>query len=65
MYWVVRESVRKAMAKAAMKFNSREELIEGAKRISDIKYNFDNSDILKKSRLLETLGTQKRLGDYF
>ena len=63
--WVVRESVRKAMAKVGMKFDSREDLIEGAKRISDIKYNYDNSDILKRSRLLEDLGTQKRLNEFF
>ncbi len=40
--WVVRESVRKTLKKVAMKFNSRKELIEGAKKIGNNKFNTEN-----------------------
>lgn len=62
--WVVRESVRKAL-KNKMKFDSRKELLESAKKISQAKYNFDNSDILRRSQLLKTIKTQKRLVEWF
>ncbi len=63
--WVVRESVKKSLGNGAKKFNSREELINVAKQISQIKYNFDNSSILERSKLLKTLSTQRRLNDFF
>ncbi len=62
--WVVRESVRKALKKK-MEFASKEELIDGAKKISKIKYGFDCSQILQKSRLLEMIRTQKNLVEWF
>ena len=62
--WVVRESVRKALAKGAMKFDSREKLIDGGKKIGKIKYKFDYDGILKKSKLLKTIKTQKKLGEF-
>jgi len=62
--WVVRESVRKAL-KNKKKFDSRKELLESAKKISQAKYNFDNSDILRRSRLLKDIKTQKRLVEWF
>ncbi|MCK5149568.1 hypothetical protein KAJ87_01435 [Candidatus Pacearchaeota archaeon] len=62
--WVVRESVRKALEKK-MIFNSREELIESAKKIGKIKYNFDCSEIIKKSKLLNQIKTQKNLVEWF
>jgi hypothetical protein len=62
--WVVRESVRKALQKKII-FNSKEELLNGAKQISWIKYKFDNSEILARSKLLSQIKTQKKLGDFF
>ncbi len=62
--WVVRESVRKAL-KRRMEFVSKEELIDGAKKIGEIKYNFDCEGIIKKSRLLEQIKTQKNLVEWF
>ncbi len=62
--WVVRESVRKAMKKK-MRFDSREEIIDGVKKIGKIKYDFDCLEILNKSRLLEQIKTQRNLGDWF
>ncbi len=62
--WVVRESVRKAL-KRKMEFLSREDLIEGVKKIGNIKFNFDCSKILEKSKLLEDLGNQTKLKEWF
>jgi len=62
--WVVRESVRKALVNK-MKFSDENEMKESAKRISKIKYSFDNSDIMKKSILLNQIKTQKKLGEWF
>lgn len=62
--WVVRESVRKAL-KNKMKFSDDNELIESAKKIGQIRYHFDITEILKKSRLLNQLKTQKKLGEWF
>ncbi|MFH1608238.1 MAG: hypothetical protein ABIA78_03825 [archaeon] len=59
--WVVRESVKKAIAKGRMKFDSRKELIEGVKKIGKIKYDFDAEDILRRSRLLNEVKTQTNL----
>ena len=58
--WVVRESVRKAL-KNKMKFDSREELIESTKKIGNIKFKFSIDSILKKSKLLQKIKTQKNL----
>jgi hypothetical protein len=63
--WVVRESVRKAMNNAFWKFATKEELINSAKSIGKIKYNFDYSKIFNKSRVLNELKEQKRLIDWF
>jgi hypothetical protein len=62
--WVVRESVRKALNKK-IKFDSKEELIESAKKISKIKYNFDPSPIIERSKLLNQIKNQKRLQEWF
>ena len=61
--WVVRESVKKAL-KNMMKFTSREELIESVKKIGNIKYKFDFSEILNKSKLLKEKKEQKNLGEF-
>ncbi len=63
--WVVRESVRKALARGKIKFDSKEELLNGAKKIAKIKYDFDVGQVLKKSKLLEQVNTQKRLVEWF
>jgi hypothetical protein len=61
--WVVRESVRKALANK-MKFSDENEMKESAKKISKIKYNFDNSEIMKKSQLLNQIKSQKKLKEW-
>jgi DNA repair protein NreA len=63
--WVVRESVKKAIANGFRMFNSKEELIDAANKIGKVKYNFDYSDILVRSKLLKNLREQTRLIDWF
>lgn len=62
--WVVRESVKKAMTNKKLDFTKIDEMIESSKKIGMIKFGFDNSDILKRSRLLEQIRTQRSLGDW-
>ena len=61
--WVVRESVRRAMNKKIF-FASRTELIDGAKKIGQIKFSFDISEVLKKSKLLNDVLTQKKIMEW-
>lgn len=63
--WVVRESIRKALARGRMKFDSREELIDAARKISQVKYKFDNIGILGGNKLLKERRTQKNLMEWF
>jgi len=62
--WVVRESVKKALNKK-IKFSSKKELLDGAKGISKIKYQFDAENILKTSKLIRNLNLQKNLAEWF
>ncbi|MBU2503554.1 MAG: hypothetical protein KJ879_00670, partial [Nanoarchaeota archaeon] len=59
--WVVRESVRKALANRNLKFAERSELVESARKIGMIKFGFDPEKIIKKSKVLENLKTQTNL----
>jgi hypothetical protein len=63
--WVVRESVRKALKHRAMKFKSKSELIESAKKIGKIKFKFDYDSIFQRSRLLKQIKSQKNLQEWF
>ncbi len=63
--WVVRESVRKALAHRKLEFDKLEEILESSRKISMIKFGFDNKDILNKSKILENIKTQKSLRDWF
>ena len=62
--WVVRESVRKALGKK-ISFIDKNELIEGGKKIGEIKFNFNPEEILKRSKVLNDVLTQKRLANWF
>jgi DNA repair protein NreA len=62
--WVVRESVKKAL-KNKMKFSDENELKGSTKKIGKIKYNFDISEILNKSKLLNQIKTQTKLEKWF
>jgi len=60
--WVVRESVKKALNKK-INFNEEKEFKESLIKIGKIKYNFDVSKILAKSKLLKK--EQKSLKEFF
>ncbi len=62
--WVVRESVRKTLAKK-IELATKGELIENAKKIGEMKFNFDCSQILKRSRIMNEVLTQTRLANWF
>lgn len=62
--WVVRESVRKAF-NDFFEFESREELLKNAKKVSIEKFNFDPEIIYSKSNLIKIYGTQKNLLNWF
>lgn len=63
--WVCRESCRKTLNKDSLKFDSREELLESAKKVSFIKYGFNPDNVLKKSKLINNLVTQRTLSEFF
>ena len=63
--WVVRESVRKALENGPMKFISKEEFLEGAKKVGKIKYDFDSSEIYSRSWYLNVYSKQKRIDEWF
>jgi hypothetical protein len=63
--WVVRESVKKTMENRNFSFNNMKELLESARKIGMIKFGYDPSKILKRSRLLEQIKTQTTLGKWF
>ena len=62
--WVVRESVKKALNKK-IKFSSKKELLDSAKGISKIKYQFDTENIFKTSKLIRSINLQRNLTEYF
>lgn len=63
--WVVRESVKKAMVNKKFSFDNIKEMLESARKISMIKFGYDPSKILKKSKVLENIKTQTTLGKWF
>ena len=63
--WVVRESVRKALARTEMNFDSKKEFLEAVRKIGEIKYNFDPGYLFEQSKFLKEFGVQRRLEDWF
>ena len=59
------KSVKKALNKRGMNFDSRKELIESAKKIGKIKFKFDYETIFQRSLLLKKIKTQRNLKDWF
>lgn len=63
--WVVRESVKKALRNKKLDFQHMGKFIETTKKVGMIKFGYDPSDIIKKSKLLEKIKTQRSLRDWF
>tara|TARA_Y100000310_G_C20672579_1_gene811140 strand:- start:529 stop:1731 length:1203 start_codon:yes stop_codon:yes gene_type:complete len=62
--WVVRESVKKSL-KRKMTFASKEDLLNGTRKIGNIKFNFDCSDILKRSKIMNDVLAQMKVTKWF
>ncbi|MEK6926659.1 MAG: hypothetical protein AABW50_05265 [Nanoarchaeota archaeon] len=63
--WVVRESVRKALSFKKLDFQSLEEMLDSSRKVGMIKYGYDSLNIIKQSKLLNTVKTQKSLREWF
>ena len=63
--WVCREGCKKNLEGRPLKFHSKKELLNSAKIISNKKFNFDNSEIINRSKLIKNLNQQKNLIEFF
>ena len=59
--WVCREATRKAMHAKPLIFESKELLLEYAKKLAKKRFNYDIASLLKRSRLLPQVGRQQQL----
>lgn len=62
--WVVREATRKAMQNKPITFGDRDLLLTYVKHFARKRFGASVEEILKKSRLLDHVLVQKRLGDF-
>ena len=63
--WVVREAMRKSMAAPSLRFADRDLLLAYARAVALRKFNIDLTDILKRSKLLDSLTNQQTLRRFF
>ena len=63
--WVCREATKKVLNNKKFTFSDMKEMLESARKIGMIKFGYDSSKILKKSKILENIKTQKTLGKWF
>jgi len=62
--WVVREAVKKAMASKPIEFNSKEDMINYTINFAKKQFNYDLGPMIKDSKLLKQIKTQKKINDY-
>ncbi|MBR9690548.1 hypothetical protein GOV08_02575 [Candidatus Woesearchaeota archaeon] len=62
--WVVREAVRNAMRSKPVLFETKEKMLEYAKKIFKKKFSYELNLILKNSKLLHEHKTQKKLWEF-
>ncbi len=63
--WVCRESIRKALNKKPLLFDSKEDFLKSTRKIGEIKYNFDPGYLFEQSKFLKEFGVQTSLLDFF
>lgn len=63
--FVTREAARKALNSEYREFDSLEDMIKFSRILINTKFKFDINRILKKSKLLNDIRTQKRINNYF
>jgi len=62
--WVVRQATRAAMQSQAIEFASKELMLQYAKMIAKKKFGLDIEFIIKQSKILSVIQTQKKLSAY-
>jgi hypothetical protein len=62
--WVVREAVRNAMRSTPIEFGDKQLMLAYAKKLAMKRFSYDISHLLAASKLLKTVGVQRRLGMY-
>ena len=62
--FVCREAARKAMKGEKIKFDSKDKMIEAVKNVVFNRFGIDVSIVLKKSKLLDGVMTQKKLFEF-
>ncbi|MEM4710700.1 MAG: hypothetical protein QXL18_02015 [Candidatus Woesearchaeota archaeon] len=62
--WVVREATKKTMNSKPLEFSDRKNMIKYAADFVKKTFNYDLNQILKKSILIRTLNSQKKIEDY-
>ncbi len=63
--WVVRESVRKALASKMFSFNNYNEFIVSSKQACKARYKYDLGNLLNHSKLLNQIKNQRILNQWF
>ena len=62
--WVCRESVRKALKSNPIEFDSREYMLKYAYALSKKKFGYDIEIMMKKSKILNIMKTQRKLTQF-
>jgi len=63
--WVTREAARKALQSKAITFSSKELVLQYAQMLIKNKFGLEINFMLEKSKLLQNIQTQRKLGEYF
>ncbi|RLG14612.1 MAG: hypothetical protein DRN66_01645 [Candidatus Nanohalarchaeota archaeon] len=62
--WVCRETARRALKGKPLCFDSKEQMLDYAKKVAKIKFGYDVDEFIKKSRLLKEIRAQSRLNKW-
>ena len=63
--WVVREAVRKTLNNKPLRFSSKNELLVYAKNCSQERFSYDIQEVLRRSKLLDSINSQVKLQTFF
>jgi len=62
--WVCREACRKSLASVPLSFVSKELMFKYAQEFLQRKFGFDVNNLLRESKLLKNMSTQKKLSEF-
>ena len=63
--WVVRQGVKKTMSNECLVFESKEKLMDKAREIVLLKFNYNLDNMFAKTKLLAEMKKQNKLSNYF